>query len=159
VKNGQTLPCGGKVTFVSSTGYYFVPAGGGSRQWVANQSAPAVVIDYVALRAAQDAEEQDRKRPRTAEEIEAGAAAYAAYEAAKKAQPDDIAKAETLGENVPPEHRGAWIQAVIALGSRPPMHHIESVRVDGMSLKNGYWMQNAVYAYDGGGSGYGRHSD
>jgi len=142
-----------------------------SRKWDAGQAArdsaqaerytkqasiPA--IDYVALHAAQDAEEQDRKRPRTAEEIEAGAAAYAAYEAAKKAQPDDIAKAERLGENVPPEHRGAWIAAVIALGSRPPMHHIENVRVSGMSLKNGYWIQNAVYAY-GGGSGYGRHAD
>jgi len=158
VKNGDILPCGGEVTFVASTGYYFTPLGGGSRQWVATQVKPAVVIDYVALHAAQDAEEQEQKRPRTAREIEAGAAAYAAYEAAKKAQPDDIAKAERLGENVPPEHRGAWIAAVIALGSRPPMHHIENVRVSGMSLKNGYWIQNAVYAY-GGGSGYGRHAD
>jgi len=116
-------------------------------------------IDYAALRAAQDAEEQERERERTPEEIKAAAAAYAAYEAAQKAQPDDIARAEALGQKVPVGHRAEWIAAVIDLGSRPPMHHIESVRVAGMSLKNGCWAENAVQKYDGGGSGYGRHAD
>ena len=61
MKNGDILPCGGKVTFVSSTGYYFAPASGGSRQWVTTQANPAVVIDYAALRAAQCAEERERE--------------------------------------------------------------------------------------------------
>lgn len=55
IKKGDTLPCGGVVTFVASTGYYFTPKGGGSRQWVATQAKPAVVIDYVALHREQDA--------------------------------------------------------------------------------------------------------
>ena len=159
MKNGDILPCGGKVTFVSSTGCYFIPAGGKSRQWVANQAVPAVVIDYVALRAAQDAEERERNRERTPEEEVAAAKAYAAWYAARLAQPSDIAKAEKLAENVPSEHRAEWITAVIDLGSSAPMHHIENVRVNGHSLISGYWVANAVHAYDGGGSGYGRHAD
>lgn len=142
-----------------------------SRKWAAGQAARdaaqaeryakqacAPPIDYVALHAHQDAEERERNRERTLEEKAAFADQIKAACLGRLAQPNDIANAETLGENVPPEHRGAWVEAVIALGSRPPMHHIENVRVNGMSLINGYWMQNAVYAYDGGGSGYGRHA-
>jgi hypothetical protein len=159
MKNGDKLPCGGKVTFVSSTGYYFTPAGGGSRQWVGNQTVPDVVIDYVALHAAQASEERERNRERTPDEDAAMAAEIEAARLARLAQPDDIARAEVMSSNVPAEHRDAWIAGVVALGSRPPMHHIESVRVCGMSLKNGYWVKNAVQSYDGGGSGYGRHAD
>jgi len=143
-----------------------------SRQWAAGQAArdaaqaeryarqaslPA--IDYAALRASQDAEERERNRERTPEEMAVMAAQVEATRLARLAQPGDIAKAEKLAENVPAEHRAEWIKAVIALGSRPPMHHIENVRVSGMSLKNGYWVVNAVMSYDGGGSGYGRHAD
>jgi len=143
-----------------------------SRQWAAGQAARdaaqveryarqacAPAIDYVALRAAQDAEERERERERTPEEKAAAAKAYAAWYAARLAQPSDITKAEKLAENVPLEHRTEWIAAVVELGSDAPMHHIESVRVDGHSLINGYWVANAVHAYDGGGSGYGRHAD
>lgn len=159
MKKGDILPCGGIVTFVSSVGYYFAPAGGGSRQWVQTQIRPAVVIDYVALNAEREAAALERKRERTPEENAAAAKAYAAWYAARLAQPSDIAKAEKLAENVPLEHRTEWIAAVVELGSDAPMHHIESVRVDGHSLINGYWVANAVHAYDGGGSGYGRHAD
>lgn len=54
IKIGETTPCGGVVTFVSSTGYYFMPKGGKSRQWVSTQEKPAVVIDYAALQREQE---------------------------------------------------------------------------------------------------------
>jgi hypothetical protein len=57
IKKGDTTPCGGVVSFVASTGYYFTPKGGGSRQWVATQDAkPTVVIDYAALQREQAAQ-------------------------------------------------------------------------------------------------------
>jgi antirestriction protein ArdC len=62
IKKGDTLPCGGVVSFVSSTGYYLTPKGGGSRQWVATQVAhPAGVIDYAAVQREQAAAEAARE--------------------------------------------------------------------------------------------------
>ena len=72
MKTKQILPCGGVVTFISSTGYFFTPKGGGSRQWVATQAAkPAVVIDYDAVQreqaAARSARDAHANRDMTAE--------------------------------------------------------------------------------------------
>jgi hypothetical protein len=80
---GQILPCGGTVTFVSSTGYYFTPKGSRSRQWVATVALPQADPDAVAALIAESRAKQDEIEalaaiPPTAEQDAQAAAANAA---------------------------------------------------------------------------------
>jgi len=107
IKKGDTLPCGGVVSFVASTGYYFIPLGGGSRQWVAEQVAhPAVVIDYAAIQREQAAQVAAREayssRDMTAEnEAAAEAKKKSAVELARMLAIAGVSSREELMGSVP----------------------------------------------------------
>jgi hypothetical protein len=119
MKNGDILPCGGKIMFIASTGYYFTPKNGGGRQWISTQAqAVCPPIDYIALNAEREAEERERNRERTPIEEAAFVAKHNAWLAARLAQPDDIARAKILGERVPAENRAEWIEALRERTSR-----------------------------------------
>ena len=108
------------MTFVASTGYYFTPKGGGSRQWVSNHAAKtAVVIDYVALAADQDAAEKERNREATPEET---AAYFAAVEAAPRgghSSPRSLGAVPVHALPVHSFHQASQAASICLIGSGP----------------------------------------
>lgn len=162
IKKGDILPCGGVVFFVGPRAYMFRDKRG-VRHTVEIAAAPAVVIDYVALAAAQDAVEAERNRPKTDDEI----AAY--FAAVEKSRADNAAAAAPIEaaalSAVPDGEKPAWLANLAKMKNSYGEDAITSVAIYGnghghtVRTHDGWAWDTCVITYDGGGSGYGRHAD
>ena len=168
-KKGDILPCGGIVTYVGRRAYEFRDTKGNRRtvefapisaQEMAEMNASAMVRV-----AAEKAAEKELDRQATPEEIAAHFAAVAANRAATIARCQPIEAAALAA--VPDSDRAAWLANLADLNSRYRNAAIECATVYGCGSGHtvrdrvsGKWAwDTSVVTYDGGGSGYGRHTD
>jgi len=163
IKKGDILPCGGVVTFVASTGYYFTPKSGKSRQWVSTQIKADVVVDYAAVQREQEEMVAARKsysnRDMTLE--------YAEAEKAKAKHRQEIARILALaGVSTHEELMGSvpWAAQYIPYevdGKLLVYNNTGETRgVWDHATKTWVWAeQNNRGTREDVGSGYGRHAD